>query len=558
MKQITLFFFLFWISILGIPVATNANQTGDTVNGSGLPSGDTLSGRPDSASVAPFGKEIFKMHTGIGPFSPAKRARLTEQKIKMIASSPFYHSDSIRLFHSELADVVMYGESIITTIFEDDARAEGTTREAVTKYREIKIIAAIQLHRKSVNLMEITKNAGFSIGLLILYVILIILFNKLFKRLAAKMADWQNGIMKILHLKEYEFFNRQRQLAILLFMLKILRWLVFLLLLISTFLAIFYLLPWTKEISIAILASVMRPFNNIVQSLWHYVPNLITIIVILIVTRLIIKLFKFIKHELEMGTLRIPGFYPDWALPTFNIFRVLIIIFTIVAIWPYLPGSGSQVFQGVSVFFGLVFSLTSVSALSNFMAGLTLTYTRAFKLGDRVKIGDVTGDIIEKSMLVTKIRTIKNEEITVPNTKIMNTEVINYSTCAPDLGLIMHTTVTIGYDAPWRQVHELLIDAALHTEQVMKMPKPFVLQTALNDFYISYQINVYTRSPNDMAVIFSKLHQNIQDSFNKAGVEIMSPHYKAVRDGNTIAIPEENRPADYEPPSFRVEQPNHR
>jgi small-conductance mechanosensitive channel len=161
-------------------------------------------------------------------------------------------------------------------------------------------------------------------------------------------------------------------------------------------------------------------------------------------------------------------------------------------------------------------------------------------------------------MLVTKIRTIKNEEITVPNTKIMNTEVINYSTCAPDLGLIMHTTVTIGYDAPWRQVHELLIDAALHTEQVMKMPKPFVLQTALNDFYISYQINVYTRSPNDMAVIFSKLHQNIQDSFNKAGVEIMSPHYKAVRDGNTIAIPEENRPADYEPPSFRVEQPNHR
>jgi small-conductance mechanosensitive channel len=204
------------------------------------------------------------------------------------------------------------------------------------------------------------------------------------------------------------------------------------------------------------------------------------------------------------------------------------------------------------VFFGLVFSLTSVSALSNFMAGLTLTYTRAFKLGDRVKIGDVTGDIIEKSMLVTKIRTIKNEEITVPNTKIMNSEVINYSTCAPGQGLIIHTTVTIGYDAPWRQVHQLLTDAALKTESILNEPAPFVLQTALNDFYVSYQLNAYTRSPNKMAVIFSELHQNIQDAFNSAGVEIMSPHYKALRDGNTMAIPEENRGKGYEPPAFRI------
>jgi small-conductance mechanosensitive channel len=256
----------------------------------------------------------------------------------------------------------------------------------------------------------------------------------------------------------------------------------------------------------------------------------------------------------ENETLKIPGFYADWALPTFNIFRVLIIIFTLVAIWPYLPGSGSQVFQGVSVMFGLVFSLTSASSLSNFMAGLTITYTRAFKLGDRVKIGEVTGDIVEKSMLVTKILTIKNEEITVPNTKIMNSEVINYSTCAADKGLIMHTTVTIGYDAPWRQIHQLLIDAALNTPRMLREPAPFVLQTALNDFYISYQLNAYTRSPNEMASIFSDLHENIQDSFNKAGVEIMSPHYKAIRDGNTIAIPEDYRSKDYEAPSFRVEK----
>ena len=150
---------------------------------------------------------------------------------------------------------------------------------------------------------------------------------------------------------------------------------------------------------------------------------------------------------------------------------------------------------------------------------------------------------------------IKNEEITVPNTKIMNTEVINYSTCAPMEGLIIHTTVTIGYDTPWRQIHQLLIDAAIRTDLILKNPTPFVLQTALNDFYISYQVNAYTRSPNQMAVIFSNLHQNIQDSFNNAGVEIMSPHFNAIRDGNTIAIPEENRSKGYEPPAFRVGNP---
>jgi small-conductance mechanosensitive channel len=503
--------------------------------------------------VAPFGTTIFKVYAEIGPFSPADRARLMEQQTRTIAASPFYRSDSIRIFKSELAYAVMYGQSIITSIFEEDARLEGSTREEVTRKREAKIILAIQQKRKSTNLAEVLKNAGISLGVVVLFFFLINMINRLFRFLSRKMTEWQDKIMKGLRLKEYEFFNRQRQLATLIILLKILRWFFILVILIVSLLTIFYLLPWTKAFSITILGFVINPLKDILTSFWKYLPNLITIVVILVVSRMVIRLFRFFKREIENETMKIPGFYPDWALPTFNIVRVLIIVFTLVAIWPYLPGSGSQVFQGVSVFFGLVFSLTSASSLSNFMAGLTITYTRAFKLGDRVKIGEVTGDIIEKSMLVTKIRTIKNEEITVPNTKIMNSEVINYSTCAPDMGLIMHTTVTIGYDAPWRVVHQLLIDAALNTDLILKKPAPFVLQTALNDFYISYQINAYTRSPNEMAVIFSMLHQNIQDSFNKAGVEIMSPHYKAIRDGNTIAIPEENRNKDYVAPSFRME-----
>ena len=180
------------------------------------------------------------------------------------------------------------------------------------------------------------------------------------------------------------------------------------------------------------------------------------------------------------------------------------------------------------------------------MAGFSLTYTRAFTLGDRIKIGEMVGNVVEKSMLVTKIKTIKNEEITIPNSKIMSSEVINYSVDAPALGLILNTMVTIGYDAPWRKVHELLISAALSTEGIIEEPAPFVFQTSLDDYYVSYQINAYTKRPNEMAKIYSDLHQNIQDKFNEGGVEIMSPAYRSLRDGNVTTIPGEYTGKDTE------------
>ena len=232
--------------------------------------------------------------------------------------------------------------------------------------------------------------------------------------------------------------------------------------------------------------------------------------------------------------------------------RFLIWAFTIILIYPYLPGSDSRVFQGVSVFIGLLVSLTSASILGNLVAGFALTFTRAFQVGDRIRVGDNVGDVVEKTMAVTKIRTIKNEIITIPNSKIQSSEVINYSALAAESGLIIHTTVTIGYDAPWKQVHQLLIDAAKATDLLMISPEPFVLQTSLDDFYVSYQINAYTRNASKMAVILSDLHKNIQESFNNSGVEIMSPHYRALRDGNRIAIPDDHIPDQYTRPSFGV------
>jgi small-conductance mechanosensitive channel len=224
----------------------------------------------------------------------------------------------------------------------------------------------------------------------------------------------------------------------------------------------------------------------------------------------------------------------------------------LVVIFPYLPGSDSPVFQGISVFLGFLFTFGSAGSLSNIIAGLVLTYMRLFKIGDRVKIGEVTGDVIEKSLLVTRIRTIKNEIISIPNSTVMSSHTINYCSDAVEKGLILHTTITIGYDVPWKQVHQALLDAADRTDMVLKDPQPFVLQTSLEDFYVAYQINAYTREPNKQAVMYSQLHQNIQDCCNESGIEILSPHYRAARDGNMSTIPANYLDKDYQVPRFNV------
>jgi len=286
---------------------------------------------------------------------------------------------------------------------------------------------------------------------------------------------------------------------------------------------------------------------------WHagvtYLPNIFFILVIVVCTVYLLRFIRFLFSEVERQNISLPGFYPDWAMPSFKITRFLVIAFAVVVAFPYLPGSDSPAFKGVSVFLGVLFSLGSSSAISNVVAGTILTYMRAFTVGDRVKIADTMGDVLEKTLLVTRIRTSKNVDITIPNAMVLGSHIINYSSSAQ---LILNTTVTIGYDVPWRQVHELLIAAARSTERIMDQPAPFVLQTALNDFYVSYELNAYTNDPSAMASIYSELHAQIQDRFNEAGVEIMSPHYSTLRDGNMTTIPSDYLPSDYQPPAHRI------
>jgi len=315
----------------------------------------------------------------------------------------------------------------------------------------------------------------------------------------------------------------------------------------------FGLFPWTRAASNRLAEYALTPVRAVVTALVDYLPSLFFLFVITAIFYAAIKLVDLIAGQIRDGHVVLANFPAEWADPTRKIIRFLLVALGVVVAFPYLPASGSPAFTGVSVFLGLLVSLGSSSALSNIIAGLVLTYTRAFRFGDRVQIGDTYGDIVATSLLVTKVRTIKNEEVTIPNGIVLGNSVTNYTRQAKTLGLILHTSVTIGYDAPWRTVHQLLVDAALATPGVLHDPRPFVWQTALNDFYVTYEINAYTSAPHDASAIYADLHARIQDAFYAAGVEIMSPHYASLRDGNTVAIPEASRPPGYRAHGFRVE-----
>jgi small-conductance mechanosensitive channel len=305
---------------------------------------------------------------------------------------------------------------------------------------------------------------------------------------------------------------------------------------------LFSIFPATEGLAQAVLDKLVEVFSTFTSNILTYIPNLIALLVIIVITRLVLKLLRFIFDSLRNGRIKFPGFHFDLLEPTFQLLRFLVIALALVAAFPYIPGSSSPVFRGISIFLGFLISLGSTSLVANIVAGIVITYTRGLQIDDRVQIGDTIGDVIERTTLVTRVRTIKNVVVSIPNAKVLQHEIINYSAEARERGLILNTSVTIGYDVPWRQVQQLMIAAALGTNRILKSPQPFVLKTNLDDSYVNYELNAYTDKPAQMADIYSELHQNILDKFNQAGVEIMSPSYLAFRDGksSTIPTPEES------------------
>lgn len=502
--------------------------------------------------VGPLKDTLFVIYAKIGSSMPRERAKNISLRIRKLYDDDFFKIDALRVVKSENTFDIVYGDLIVMSISETDALWYGKTLQELSLHFAKEIQQTVATARE--------QNSWVKLLIRIAWVVVVIVIAGIVFRLigkgSSKLLDYINlkkeQWLKDLSYKDYTFLTAEQEMQVVLFSVKTLRWFVYALLLYITLPIVFSIFPFSRDWADALFQLIWSPFKKVLLAVWNYLPNMFSILVIYVVMKYVIRFVKYIFHEIEAEKLKISGFHADWAMPTYSIVRFLLVAFMFVLIFPYLPGSDSNIFKGVSVFIGVLFSLGSSSAIANMVAGLVITYMRPFKIGDRIKIGEATGDVVEKTLLVTRLLTPKNEVVTIPNSSILSGNTLNYSSAAMEQGLIVHSTVTIGYDVPWKEMHQVLIEAALRTEGILHEPKPFVLQTSLDDFYVSYQINGYTREAGKQASLYSNLHQHIQDVCNERGIEIMSPHYRAARDGNTTTIPANYLPGDYTPPRFNL------
>lgn len=482
---------------------------------------------------------LFRIYSRSGATRPEERAKDISARIKILYKDDFLVLDSIRIMESDHTTDIVCRDMVIMSITDLDAMIHNKTRKQLAEEYTGIIRTSIESARKDASLGRMLGRIGLVLLIIAGVWFLIILMTRLHNKAENYIAGKKDAWLISLTYKDYTFLSAEQELSLIHFIMKILKWFLIALILYLNIPLIFSIFPFTRGWADSLFALIWMPFRGVVNAVWSYIPNFFSIVVIVVIMRYFIRFVRYIFSEIDSEKLKIGGFHPDWAMPTFSIVKFLLYAFMFVMIFPYLPGSDSGIFKGVSVFIGVLFSLGSSSAIANIIAGIVITYMRPFRTGDRIRIGEMTGDVIEKTLLVTRLRTPKMEEITIPNASVLSGNTINYSAPAKNDGLIIHSTVTIGYDAPWKDVHQALIDAALRTTGIMQAPSPFVLQTGLEDFYVSYQINAYIKEVNRTTAIHSDLHRHIQDVFNERGIEIMSPHYRALRDGNTTTIPDQ-------------------
>lgn len=534
---------LIGVAVLALPLASVSGQ--DTA---ALP-------QRTGAPVVYDGDTLFYVETRIGPFAPEDRASAIMQRLARAADDPERAADTVALVESDGTTDLMLGDVVVMTVTAADAQVAGMNRDALSRARASAINAALE--GESLWAILRTVLIGLAKAAVVVGVLGLAfwLMARIFPIIYRTLLRWEGTKIRALRIQRLELLSAKRATEFFVLGARATRIVLVVVLLFYAVPLVFSFFPWTETFAERILDYVVTPLQEAGTSFVNYIPSLFYIAVIVLVTRYLLKFIHLFFNGIESGTLHFRGFYKEWAQPTYKIVRFLVLAFALVVIFPYLPGSGSDAFKGVSVFFGILLSLGSASAIGNIIAGVVITYMRPFKLGDRVKIADTVGDVMEKNLLITRVRTIKNVEITIPNAMVLASHIVNYSASGEDrLPLILHTSVTIGYDVPWRRVYDLLVAAANQTNDVLEEPKPFVLQTSLDDFYVRYELNAYTDKPSAMARIYSVLHQNIQDKFAEAGVEIMSPHYGAMRDGNQIAVPPEYLSNDYRAPAFRLFQ----
>jgi len=515
------------------------------------PLADSLAADASGIPVVFRGDTLGFLFAPLGEFSARERAAALTVRLGDLRRDGARPED-IRVSGDPENMAVMNGVNLVLMVTPGDAQGLGLPyAEAADVYAEL-VRQAVSGRALTRTLQSILIGAGLTLLATVILILLFRLLARIYPRIYARITEVQEDKLPSIRFQRLELMSGEQLERVFLAFARASRLVLSVVLLLLYFPLVFSFFPATRVLAQQFLRLLWEPMQMVGVAVVRYLPNLFSIAVILVVTYYGLRILRLFFLALKNETIHIRGFYPDWAIPTFNIVRILAVVFSIILIWPYLPNSESAVFRGVAAFMGLLVTFGSAGAVSNAVGGIVMVYMRPFQVGDRVRIADTIGDVVERGILVTRVRTPKNVEITIPNSMVVGSHIVNYSNMAKGSGVILHTTVTIGYDVPWQKVHDAMKEAAGRVDGILEEPGPFVLQTALGDYAVSYELNAYTKMPKMMQQLYSQLHCNIQDSFAEAGIEILSPAYHALRDGNLSTIPEPHTPRVSARDAFRI------
>ncbi|WP_426789484.1 mechanosensitive ion channel domain-containing protein [Sphingobacterium sp. WOUb80] len=484
---------------------------------------DSIKKNTKRYAVVPFNDTLFYIYNKLGSSLAKDRAYNVVSRIHNLYEDDFVKVDSFKIENNEISTDIVYKDLVITSVTELDALLEGKSKEEIATNYLKRIQDSITTERADNSITKLLTRIGLVFLILVVFSILILLINKLKKYGTQRILTERTQRIKDIKIKNYVLVTSVQKTRMFINAINILRWALIILIAFIMLPIVFSVFPFTQSWASNLIGLFTKPLKTAVLAIWDYIPNLITVFVILVVMRYAVRFVKYIFSEIDKGKLEVNGFHRDFAMPTFTIVRFLLQAFTLVLIFPYLPGANSDIFKGISVFIGVLFSLGSSSAISNIIAGLVITYMRPFRIGDRITIADKTGVVIEKSPLVTRLRTIKNEEITIPNSSVLSGNTVNYSTFSED-GICFQVELTVGYEEPWQRIHELLLNIPPRIKRVNLNPAPFVLQKKLDDFYVLYELNVYIAKSAEIELAKSEIFQSILDDFLAAGIEMNGPH----------------------------------
>lgn len=466
---------------------------------------------------------IYTIYTSLGSFSAQVRAAEAHARIVDLYDDPNFDPNALKIEAFYDLININYGDFTVTSIGTYDALWMDETPEVLAKNYLENIKFAIATNKESHTWQKIAIRWAKVLLILTIIIVLIRTVNYLIDKLVRYLDGNKHQILRDIRIHNYELLNKKYIFVMLVRTIKIAKILFVGLILYFGISFLLNVFPRTQSWTFQLWSWILDPLKEMGMGIIHYLPKLIKIAIIIVILRYVLFAIRYFSLEVEKGELRLKHFNPDWARTTYAIIRVILLAFALVLIFPNLPGSDTEAFKGVTVFAGILLSLGSSSAISNTIAGFVITYMSPYKVGDWIKVGDKVGKVIEKTALVTRIQTINQENVTIPNSTILTKDTLNYSANKQKDGLVITAAVTMGYSVPWRTIHEVLINAAQQTQHINKDKEPYVFQNTLDQFYVTYQINVYTHEPDKMFFIHTELLQNIQDGFAEAGIDMNLP-----------------------------------